>query len=50
MSTRKAKRISDEEWQVHKQVIERLWLEEKRQLVGRESVMESMEKDNFFAT
>ena len=51
MSTQKAKNIPDVEWQAHKQVLERLWLKEKKELVGRESVKETMESSyNFFAS
>ena len=51
MSTQKAKNIPDVEWQAHKQVLERLWLQEKRKLVGRESVKEIMESSyNFFTS
>ena len=48
MSSQKAKNIPDVEWQAHKQVLERLWLEEKKKLV---SVKETMEwRYNFFAS
>ena len=51
MSTQKAKTNLDVEWQAHKQVLERLWLEEKKKLVGPESVKEIMEGSyNFFAS
>ena len=51
MSSQKAKNIPDVEWQAHKQVLEHLWLEEKKKLVGRGSVKEVMESSyNFFAS
>lgn len=51
MSTRKAKNIPDVEWQAYKQVLEHLWLEEKKKLVGPESVKEIMESSySFFAS
>ena len=51
MSTQKAKNTPDVEWQAHKQVLERLWLEERKRLVGRGSVKEIMESSyNFFAS
>ena len=43
MLAQKAKKISDEVWQTHKQVIEHLWSEENRKLVGQGSVKEIME-------
>ena len=51
MSAQKAKKIPDESWQAHKKMLEHFWLEEKKKLVGPESVKEIMEsRYNFFAT
>ena len=51
MSTQKAKRIPDEDWHAHKQILEDLWLEKKKTLVGPESVKEIMKsRYSFFAT
>ena len=51
MSAQKAKKIPDEGWQAHKQMLEHLWLEEKKNMVGPGSVKEIMElRYSFFAT
>ena len=51
MTTQKAKKIPDEDWQSHKQKLEHLWSEEKRKLVGPGSVKDIMEtRYGFFAT
>lgn len=51
MSAQKAVKISDEDWQVQKQMLEHLWLEENKKLVGPGSVKEIMEsRYNFIAT
>ena len=43
MPALKAKKIPDEEWQTHRQVLQRLWLEESRTLVGEDSVKHLMQ-------
>ena len=51
MTTQKARKIPDEDWQTHKHTLEHLWSEEDRKLVGPGSVQEMMEKNyEFFAT
>lgn len=42
MPTHKAKKIPEQDWQTHQQVLKHLWLDEKREMLGDEGVVETM--------
>lgn len=49
MLTQRAKRIPEKDWLTHQQTLKRLWLEEKREMLGEEGVVETMRARHDFS-